>query len=187
MALESFFAARLENPSPSFFRFIMGLTPEERTNLALEEKNLPELLGDSEKRNMAHFVLKTKGNFLLQLLESRLGREEFNSFLKELLESNRFRKIPDSQFVSGLHDRFGFDFSPYIENWYNSKELPGFLTGSFTTYKVLDGDRERYQVKFRISNLEPTDGLIKITFLRRGRRGGGRFRFMFGRGTVFKP
>ncbi|MBN1163042.1 MAG: hypothetical protein JXB45_00550 [Candidatus Krumholzibacteriota bacterium] len=179
MAFESFYAERLQNPSPDFMRFTVGLTPEERVNLALEEKILPQILADPEQRDLAHFVLKTKGYFLFQLLENRLGSDRFNAFLAALVETHRFRITSGEEFVEKLRQEFDFDFSPYIENWYQSKDLPGFLTGNFEAFKVLDGDRERYQVKFRLSNPESCEGMVKITIGRQGRRGGGRFRRMF--------
>ena len=177
MALEAFYAGKLEGPSSPYARFITGMSPDERINLALEEKTLQEIMADEEKRNLAHFAIKSKGDYLFLLLESLLGKNNFNNFLSDFIDSNRFRNITDNKFIGELNTRFGFDFAPHIDNWYNSRQLPAFLIGSSDSYKVLDGDRERYQVRIRISNPEPVNGLLKITFRRQiGQNRGGFFR-----------
>ncbi len=180
MALESFWAGRLDNPPSVFRRYFTGMTPEERGNLALTQENLSEILSDPEKRNMANFVLKMKGDFLFRLLENRVGPERFGSFMENWLKETMFRATTGEAFVSGLEKDFGFDFAPYIESWYSDRKLPGFLDGEYRNYKVLDKDRERYQVRFKISNPEDVDGLVKLTFTRQRGMRGGRFRGPFG-------
>ncbi|MBN2185061.1 MAG: hypothetical protein JW746_07000 [Candidatus Krumholzibacteriota bacterium] len=175
MALEAYYAGKLEGPSPPFVRFITGLSPDERISLALEEKNLQEIMADKEERDLAHFAIRSKGNYLFLLLESTFGKDDFNDFLSALINKNRFGSITGSQLVERLKERFGYDFAPQIDDWFENRQLPGFLIGNFDSYKVLDGDRERYQVKIRISNPEPVSGLLKITFRRSSGRGQGGF------------
>ncbi|MCK4538428.1 MAG: hypothetical protein KAV42_06480 [Candidatus Krumholzibacteria bacterium] len=178
MAMEAFYAGKLEESSPSFVRFITGLSPEERVNLALSEKTLEKMISDVDKRDMAYYAIKTKGDYLFLLMKSMLGEKDFDQFLGELLQNHRFRKLPVDTLVDEIRGRFGFDIASQIKDWYDSVELPGYLSGMVRSYKVLDGDRERYQVTLTISNPEPSDGLVEITFRRR--RGPGRGGFMRG-------
>ncbi len=180
MAMEAFFAGKIEGASQPFERFITGLSPEERINLALEEKTLQEIMSDADKRDLAYYAIKSKGDYLFMLLEQKLGQREFNLFLSELLGENKFERIPGERFVEEVNTRFGLDFGQYMEEWYNSRQLPGFIVGNVETFKVLDGDRERYQVRMKISNPEPVNGLLKMTVRKRqgpGGEGFGRRRF----------
>lgn len=173
MALEAYYAGKLEESTSGFVRFFIGMSPEERINISLEEKTLREILAERKDRDLTHYAIKTKGDYLFLLLESLLGEKEFNGFLSDIIEENRFAPITGSDLVGELDERFGFDFEPHIETWYSSKKLPGFLIGNLDSYKVLDGDRERYQVKFRVSNPEDAFGLLKITMKRREGPGHG--------------
>ncbi|MBN2070609.1 MAG: hypothetical protein JW814_04045 [Candidatus Krumholzibacteriota bacterium] len=175
MALEAYYAGKMEGTPSSFVRFITGLSPDERINLALGEKTLQQIMSDRDKRDLAHFAIKAKGDYLFLLLESILGKEEFNDFLSGLITENRFGSMTDDQIIDRIRERFGFDFAPQIDDWYESRQLPGFLIGNIDSYKVLDGDRERYQVKARISNPEPVRGLLRITLKRRMGQGRGGF------------
>jgi hypothetical protein len=175
MAMEAYFAGKLEESSPRFVRFITGLSPEERINLALQEKTLQEIMADAEKRDLANYAIKSKGDYLFMLLEQKLGQKEFNRFLSGFLAENRFKRISGERFVSGINAGFGLDFESYIGGWYDSRQLPGFIIGNVRTFKVLDGDRERYQVRMKISNPEPVSGLLKMTVRKRQGPGEGRF------------
>lgn len=180
LALESYFVSRLEDRSTEYFRFSVGLVPSERANLLLDGRNLPDVLADRESRDLLPLVLKAKGDYLFLLLEGVFGEEIFQEFLIERLAANRFRDYPLENFLTDLEGHFGVDFRPYLDNWYHGRELPGFLTSNFECYKIIDGDRERYQVRLRIGNPEAVDGVVKLSFRKegnnRGRRGGGRGR-----------
>jgi hypothetical protein len=64
-----------------------------------------------------------------------------------------------------------------MDKWFRSKELPGYLIGGLNAVNVLDGDRLKTMVKFKISNTEPTEGIVIVQF-RLGEGGGpGRGRF----------
>ncbi len=178
VALESFLLQKSAESSPPFRRFMVGLSDEEKANLALMDQTLPEILADEKKKELIPAVLKAKGNFLFKLLESQLGKEQFQTFLSDYLKSQRFKNADVAELIARLKSQFNFDLEPHFNAWYQQRELPGFVIADVEAYKVLDKDRTRYQIKFKVSNLERVDGLLAITF----RTGAGRgFGFGFGR------
>ena len=170
--LESFLGTSAENPRARMMRGFAGLTSEEKASLALENNSLAELIADPGSRGIVHEALKVKGNYLFTLLKSKIGAEEFGGFLSETLDRNRFRVLDVETLLEELRGRFQFDFRPYIEDWYNSRGLPGFVLTDIRGYRVLDNDRTRFQVTFKVSNPEPVGGLLAVSF-RLGSFGGG--------------
>ena len=179
MALESFLIQKSAETRPSFRRFFVGLSDEEKANLALMEQNLVEILADPEKKDIVNTVLKLKGNYLFKLIESKLGQEDFENFLTEFLNNNQFKNVDVNEMISLLKQRFNFDLEPYFNAWYEDRQLPAFIIADVNAYKVLDKDRTRYQIKFKVFNPEPLGGLLSVTFRTGG--GGGRG---FGRGPM---
>jgi len=178
IALESFLIQKTAENGPSFRRFFVGVSDEEKANLALMEQNLPEILANPEKKDIVNTVLKLKGNYIFKLIESKLGQEKFQTFLSDFLNRNHFQNVDVSELISLLNRQFDFDMEPYFNAWYNERQLPAYIIADVEAYKVLDKDRTRYQIKFKASNPESIDGLLSITFRTGG--GGGRF-FGFGR------
>ncbi|MDZ7331977.1 MAG: hypothetical protein ONB31_08355 [candidate division KSB1 bacterium] len=178
VALESFLLQKTTEGSPPFRRFFAGLSDEEKANLALMEQTLPEILADVKKKELTPAVLKAKGNYLFKLIESQLGKEQLQSFLSDLLTNQRFKNIDVADFIVRLKNQFNFDLEPHFNEWYQQRQLPGFIIADVEAYKVLDKDRTRYQIKFKASNPEPVAGLLSISFRTGGFRGPG---FGFGR------
>ena len=174
IALESYLSETLESPPSSFLRFVTGISDEEKANLELSESNLEEILKNPEKRDITRFVISLKGKFLFNLLANKIGEEKLKKYIKDITTRNRFRNISGSEFVAGLSKEFGIDIKPYIEDWYTSKDIPGFVLSDITTYKFIHNERTRFQVKFRITNRKPADGMVKITLKKRERQQQGR-------------
>lgn len=183
IALESYISKRMESPMGQMrSRMFSGLTDDEKVNLALMEQNLTELLGDPDKSDLIHTVLKSKGNHLFTLLQSELGTESFKLFLNNILTDNKFQSLDVNTFLEILQDQYQVDFKLRIEEWYSSRDLPGFLISNITGYEVLDEDRKRYQVIFTVSNQENAEGLVVVNFRMGGGRGGPGGRGGFGMG-----
>lgn len=164
LALESFLRTRAETGFSPPFRFFSGLTQEEKVNQALQERSLQELLADNRYQDLVADAIKLKGTFLFTYLQHQIGKERFAAFLRQWLEQNRFKTVDGEELVSELKSRFGVDLRGLLAEWSTSRRLPGFVLSEIEGYKVLDGERTRYQVKFRVSNLEPVDGLLVLTF-----------------------
>jgi ABC-type transport system involved in multi-copper enzyme maturation permease subunit len=173
LALESYLASRMESGTSEFYRYIHGLTAREKANLALGEKSFRDIIADEdeEERELASNVLKIKGEYLFALIESRTGEEEFNRFLNNLLEENRFSGIEEVEFISGMEHLYGADPARVLDSWYRSTSLPGFLVTDVKAYKIVEGGHTRYQVRFKISNQDSVDGLVKVSYRSRGGRG----------------
>lgn len=179
VALESFLIEKSKEGAPPFRRFFIALSDEEKANLALRQQSLAEILVDPKHREIVNTVIKTKGAYLFRLLESKLGKDPFRQFLLGILTQNQFNNTAVADIISQLQQRFSFDLAPHFQNWYHGKQLPAFIIADVNAYKVLDRDRTRYQVKFKIANPEPVNGLVAVTF--RTGRGGPQF---FGMGRM---
>jgi hypothetical protein len=171
VALESFLNKGTENTMMAMFRGFTGLSDEEKTNQALQGKDLSDLIAEEEDISLAYNAIKSKGNYLFNLIQSKLDSEEFINFLYQILEENKFRTLSFDRFKESLQQKFKLDLIPYIETWYNSSELPGILVSDIEGYQVIDNNRSVYQVKFKVSNPEPGDGLVVVSFRTFG--GGG--------------
>ncbi|MEO9967627.1 MAG: M1 family metallopeptidase [Reichenbachiella sp.] len=70
-----------------------------------------------------------KGYFFLRLLEETVGREKFDSFLKEYFTSNSFKSMTTKGFIEKLQtqlfDAYELDIEPaFYEAWIYSPDLP---------------------------------------------------------------
>jgi len=175
MAIEAFYAARLEEAPSDFMRFIFGLSPEEKVNIELSRSSLEDIMSDPDRRTLAHFALRQKGDQLLTTVENVVGREEMDRFMREVIDRYRFAGMPEEEFLSSVRDRFGIDLAARLSPWYEGTSLPGYVISAPKAWKVVEDDRERHQVILSISNPEDVAGLVKLTFGRGGERRRGRF------------
>jgi len=170
VALESFLNQRTETGGAGFRRFFTGLTDEEKANLALMKQNLAEILVDPDKKDIVNTVLKIKGAYLFNLIQSEINTDDFENFLISVLNSYHFKDTDVDNFINQLYRKTNFDLKPYFDAWYQSRELPGFLVADIKAYKILDEDRTRFQVRFKVENAEKVEGLLSVNV----RIGGGR-------------
>ncbi len=172
-AFEAFMLTKMQDNRPSFFRRMEGLVEEEKANLLLEENSLANVLSNSEESEMWNDVLKIKSEALFSLIKSQVGIDTFDELLKQYLAENRFQTAGFESFVKTLPGDFQSEFKSFVENWYNQTELPAFYVSNMQSYKVLDNNRTRYQLRFDIQNDSDVDGVISVSF-RMGGRGGFR-------------
>lgn len=171
-ALESYIVGRVEQSADPVYMSYVGVTNRERANIALRDQSLAEILADPEKHDLYHEVLKSKGYYLFIMLQERVGRDEFERYIADLIDRNHFRVLDEEELIKDMRLRLGFDLEPHIDRWYHDRTLPGYIVGGIASYQVMDVDRTRFQVKFTVSNTEPVDGFLHVTF-----RAGGRRRF----------
>jgi hypothetical protein len=57
---------------------------------------------------------------------------------------------------------FGRSIKNEVDEWYNKTSLPGFLIKDLETYRVKENEYTKYQVRLKVSNPEPVDGLITV-------------------------
>ena len=157
--------------------WMQGMTENEQANLALLDFSFAELLNDPEKIQIIDNVIQLKGQTLFSIIKRKTGDDAFDDFMFKFLKSIRFNSTTIEDFNNRIEQQFNTDLLPYMEKWFSSKELPGYLIGSVKAVNVLDGDRLKAMVKFKITNSEKTEGIVLVQF-RLGEGGGpGRGRF----------
>ena len=79
-----------------------------------------------------------------------------------MIDENLHRPFSFESFTTAMQNRFNDTISNEIKDWYSKRNLPGFLIKDIETYKVLEGEFTKYQLKFKISNPEDIDGLVTV-------------------------
>jgi len=177
-SLEAYINSKLTSTTPFFARNWQGLLNEEKANLALKEQSLAEILVNPDNRDIINDILKNKSEMLFKQLTYEIGNEQFNEYLKEFLEQHQFTVVDFQDFLSDVQNKLDFNLNNFMQSWYEQKLMPGYYVSNIQSYKVLDGNKTRYQVRFDVSNNEEIDGLIAVNFRIRG--SGFRGRFMGG-------
>ncbi len=177
---EAYLKQSSESGAMGWMAQFQGMTENEQANLALLDYSFAELLNDPEKVKIIDNVIQLKGQSLFSIIKRKAGDEAFNDFMFNFLKSIKFNSTTIEDFNSRIEQQFNTDILPYMEKWFRSKELPGYLIGSVKAVNVLDGDRLKTMVKFKITNSEQTEGIVSVQF--RIGDGGGPGRGRFGGG-----
>ncbi len=157
------------------FRSMFGiLTDNDRANLILNKISFRDLLTKDPKGDTIRTVLRVKGDWLFNLLRSKAGIDEFKTWFATYLDNHSFKKVDIELFNNDIKEKFGFDFYPFLDDWFNGKEQPGFLFTDLKASEIIVGDRSRYQVTFTASNPETVAGLFNVSFRTGGQGGQGR-------------
>ncbi len=151
-----------------------SLSDNDAANLILKEMSFRDLLAKNPLGDTVRTVLTVKGDWLFNLLRSKAGIEEFNSWFSKYVDDHSFMRVDILQFKEDVKDRFGYDFYPYLQNWYTGKEQPGFLFTNLQASEIIIDERTRYQVTFIASNPEAVSGLFNVSFRTGGPGAGGR-------------
>lgn len=153
------------------------LTEAEKVSRVLKAHSLKEILQDWIEPEILPAVLTTKSKFLINILKSTANDPDFDDFLNRIVEDRQFESLPAEEVIDAVSDKYGIDMETIIENWYESEHIPGFLYENFRLFKIVEDEQEKYQLLLEVTNPEPADGYIDVTFLYRRRRrfGGGRF------------
>jgi ABC-type transport system involved in multi-copper enzyme maturation permease subunit len=174
---EAYLRQSSESGAMGWMRQFQGMTENEKANLALLDYSFAELLDDKTKIQIIDNVIQLKGSALFSIIKRKAGDEAFNDFMFYFLKSIKFNSTTIEDFNARIQQQFGTDLLPYMQKWFSSKELPGYLIGGVKAVNVLDGDRLKTMVKFKITNTETTEGIVMVQF-RLGEGGGpGRGRF----------
>lgn len=160
-------------PRGGFFQMSGFISDNDKANLVLREMSFRDLLKENPMGDTIRTVLTVKGDWLFNLLRAKAGIEEFNTWFSLYLNENKFRSIDIIKLNSDIKDRFGFEFYPYLDEWFFSKNQPGFLFEDIRADEIIIGDRSRYLVTFTAANTEPVAGLFNVSF-RTGGSGQGR-------------
>jgi ABC-type transport system involved in multi-copper enzyme maturation permease subunit len=177
---ESYLKQSSQSGQMMFMRDMQGMTENEQANLALLDFSFAELLTDTTKSKIIDNVIQLKGQSLFSIIKRRTGDDAFDDFMFNFLKSIKFKGTTIEDFNSRIQSQFSVDLLPFMDKWFNSKSLPGYLIGAVNAVNVLDGDRLKTMVKFKITNTETTEGIVVVQFRLGGGGGPGRGRFMGG-------
>ncbi len=144
--------------------FLGGLSDIDRTNLIFREGSFRELLARNLSVDTVRLLVTMKGDYIFNLLRSKAGITDFNEYFKEYVEKNKFRRIDISQFNEDIKAEFGFDFYQYLNDWFNSKDQPGFHFTDLQVNEIVIEDRVRYRVTFTASNPGTVPGIFNVSF-----------------------
>jgi hypothetical protein len=150
------------------------LSNNDKANLILNKISFRDLLARSPQGDTIRTVLTVKGDWLFNLLRSKAGIDAFNTWFSKYLNDHSFKRVDIVQFNNDIKEKFGFDFYPYLNDWFNGKDQPGFLFRDLKASEIIVGDRSRYQISFTASNPEIVAGLFNVSFRTGGQGGSGR-------------
>ncbi|MDX9881747.1 MAG: hypothetical protein RBS73_06745 [Prolixibacteraceae bacterium] len=174
---ESYLKQVSSDPRAGFMRSMQGTSEDEQANIALLGNSFAELLNDPEQITIIDNVIQLKGEALFSIIKRKAGDEAFDEFMYNFLSRNKFKTANIRDFNDEIKKTFDVDLFPYMENWFNSKELPAYLIGAVSAVEVLDKDQLKTMVKFKITNAEPVEGIVSVQFMTGGGGGGGRMSF----------
>lgn len=167
---------------PGLLAISGNLSENDRANIILKNISFKDLLAKNPGGDTLKTVLTIKGDYFFNLIRSKAGIDEFKDWFVNYIDEHRFKRVDIKNFNNDIKTKFGFEFYPYLNDWFNGKEQPGFLFTNLLANEILVGDRSRYQVTFIASNPEATGGLFNISFRTGGTGGTGRTGGTGGRG-----
>ncbi len=176
-AFESYLLKGEDNMRNNMISRSAGLSDEELANILLDGKSLKTIIKENVDKVSTTKVLKSKGDYLLSWLQAQAEDENFEEFLIDFLDDNTYKEITFERFCSVINERFDIDLNAFMDQWYNSSELPAYLFSDIKIEQGLSSDNELiYTANIKISNLGKAPGMVKFSFRSgggRGMRGGG--------------
>jgi len=169
-AFEAYFKNR-NYKTESEFDDYPRLTAEEKVNIELGTTSLDEMLkknigfgkNDESPVSLSDVVL-FKGRQLFGMLRAKYGEKELDTLLTSIYQQHLHRKISLDEINTSFKSNFRISFDSMVQKWLNQKTIPGFRVQDVATYKIVDGEREKFQVRMKVTNFENADGLITVNF-----------------------
>jgi len=172
LALEVYLRERNVHNASSNRWFFRGINKGEKINLELKQASLAHLIQNGVRKGqeddedgdplVINDLILAKGEYLFSLFRARYGAKTFDQVLNNIIEQNRHQTFSFNELESKLIDHFKDSVALEIKQWYTQSQLPGFLIKDLQTYKVLDGEYTKYQIRFKIANPEDVDGIITM-------------------------
>ncbi len=170
---EAYLKSQTTDMRSLFMSNMNGESPEILANIALQDYSFEEILADPDQSEVVNEVIKLKGDVLFSTIKLEAGEEDFEDFLRSLLEKYKYQNISFEEFDKAIQDKFGIELEPMMHNWFKAKALPGYLVSPINGVKVKSGDAMKTMISLKVTNFSDIDGLVKLTF-RLGGGGGGR-------------
>lgn len=151
-----------------------GISDNERANLALLENGMIDIFAQWNTELTSSVIYQT-GSFVISALKNRVGMGDFDYFLYYYLEDWAFREITFEQFSADFREEFGVDVEPYLEIINSGGEMATFLVSEPEYIQTRDDIGDVYVVRFKVTNIGNTKGMVDATFriMSQGGFGGG--------------
>lgn len=172
------------DPQSGLRDFEGGLSDNDRANLILKNASFREILAQNPRGDTVRIVVTVKGDYLFNLLRSKAGIDEFRNWFSKYIDDHKFESVDIMTFNNDIKDKFGFEFYPFLHDWFNNKQQPGFLFNNLQASEIVVGDKTRYLVSFIASNPEPVTGIFNISFRTGGSGQGGEMSGMYQGGPI---
>ncbi len=160
-------------PQTGYRAFSGELSENDRANLILKNASFKDVLAKNPGGDTVRAVLTVKGDYLFNLFRSKAGIDEFKNWFPKYIDDHKFQSVDIESLNRDMKEKFGFEFYPYLSDWFNRKEQPGFLFSNLQVSELVVNERLRYQVSFIASNPEPVAGLFNVSVRTAGEQGGG--------------
>ena len=85
-------------------------------------------------------MMKLKGVYLRNYINSRLSSNEFKEFMAEFTKRYQFQEVNFTRLNSEFIRKFHFNLMDFIPNWYTINSTPRFIV------KGVDADQDRKSV-----------------------------------------
>lgn len=174
--IELYMQEQMNSDIPSYFKRFRGLSVSEKANLELLDKSFSDLFASDIDNDIMAEVINLKGKYLLSIIKSKVGDENFSNFVYEFIDRNKYKAASFKDFSRQLKKEFKFDILPYMNEWYNSNKLPSFIFSSINTKRVKVEGEVYFAIQFKVQNKSDIDGIVTMTVNKGGgrrRRGGG--------------
>jgi len=152
-----------------FMSSMQGQSADELANIALQDSTFQQILADPQQKGIIESVIKLKGDVLFSMIEWKAGQEEFQAFLRQLLNEYTHKNISFEVFSQKIYEKFNIEIIPLMDEWFKAKTLPGYLFSPIKAVKVKSEDKMQTMITLKATNFSDTEGLVKISF----RLGGG--------------
>ena len=176
--LDAYLRGRVTSQSGPGLRLAQSTSVQEEISKIMADHSLTELLtAAGRERWPLSSILEAKSKQLLAIIQAALGEKNFEAKLTEWLKGLRFRSVPADEILGFFNGLGHLDLGSVISGWSGGKGVPGFVFDNLESYRVVDKEKQRAQLKFRVANPTDTAGVIKVELVTRGsagaRMGGG--------------
>jgi ABC-type transport system involved in multi-copper enzyme maturation permease subunit len=172
--VESYLSKSATEGGNMFMRTMMGLSGDEKGNIALQNKSFADILEKQDDPDIINNVIQTKSGFLFALMKGAVGPEKFDDFIRTFLEERKFKTTPVEELNLEMQNNFKLDLDQYLPNWYTAASLPGYIVLDTKAFKIQKDNQIKTVVTFILTNTENIAGAITVTFRIGGFGGGGR-------------
>jgi len=152
--------------------FTGGITEKERANLALQDNSMIKLFGEWDTELTSSLINQT-GSFIISALKNRVGMSEFDNFFYYYLEDHAFTVITFEQFSRDFYREFGVEIEPSLDVINQGGGMATFKISPPEYLQTRDDIGEVYLVRYSISNVGDSRGLVDVTFRIMGQGGFG--------------